>query len=448
MNAQDTIVASATAPGRGAISVIRLSGPNSVHIASLCCNKTLRPRYATFGSFLNASAQLDSGLWFFYPGPHSFTGEDIVEFQGHGGPVVIQSIIEALVHAGARLARPGEFTERAFLNNKIDLTQAEAISDLITASSIEAVKAANRSLAGGFGQEIQSIVEQITHLRTHLEAHIDFPDEDISPQALSEFGTVMTAALAYLETLLANASQGEKLNQASDIVLIGAPNAGKSSLLNALAKQPLAIVTDIPGTTRDLIRHTIVTQGLELRITDTAGIRETENQIEQEGIQRARNALAGADLIVCLFDEHTQDIGMNQILELLDTDNVSEPVVLIRNKIDLYDASAFTNNTPYPLVEISAKTGVGLDTLLNQMRSALEILPREDVYLARSRHVQLLTAARGYLFAATEQPLSHSCIDLIADDLRLAQNCLSEITGRFTSDDLLGEIFSNFCIGK
>lgn len=448
MSSQDTIVASATAPGRGAISVIRLSGPNSIHIASQCCNKTLRPRYATFGTFLNGSTQLDSGLWFFYPGPHSFTGEDIVEFQGHGGPVVIQSVIEALIHAGARLARPGEFTERAFLNNKIDLTQAEAISDLITASSVEAVKAANRSLAGGFGQEIHAIVEQIIHLRTHLEAHIDFPDEDISPQALSEFGTVMTAALDYLDTLLANASQGEKLNQASDIVLIGAPNAGKSSLLNALAKQPLAIVTDIPGTTRDLIRHTIVTHGLELRITDTAGIRDTENQIEQEGIQRARHALADADLIVCLFDEHTQDIGMSQIVELLNTNSISQPIVLIRNKIDLYDASAGKNETPYPLVEISAKTGVGLDRLLNQMRSTLEILPREDIYLARSRHVRLLTAAREYLFAATEQPLSHSYLDLIADDLRLAQNCLSEITGRFTSDDLLGEIFSNFCIGK
>lgn len=443
----DTIVASATAPGRGAISVIRLSGPQSVQIAELCSHKTFTPRLATYGGLYAGESHIDSGLWLYFPNPSSFTGEDVVEFQGHGGPIVIQAVIDTMIRAGARLARPGEFTERAFLNGKIDLTQAEAISDLISASSIEAVKAANRSLAGEFGHEIQLLMDQVIHLRTHLEAHIDFPDEDISPQALTEFGTVMSQALQYLASILEKANLGAKLNQASDLVLIGAPNAGKSSLLNTLAREPLAIVTDIPGTTRDLIRHHIVTHGLELRITDTAGIRVATDTIEQEGIIRARKAIETADLLICLFDESHDEISENDLAALLGSETITSPLIVVRNKKDL-SCEALRNTTQYPHCEISAKTGEGIDHLLSQIRSQLNIVPREDVYLARTRHIQLLAHAQGHLQTATTHPLTNEFLDLIAEDLRLAQNNLSEITGAFSSDDLLSQIFSSFCIGK
>lgn len=443
----DTIVASATAPGRGAISIIRLSGPLSVQIAQTCSRRQLQPRVAIYGDFYDNATPIDSGLWLFFPNPSSFTGEDVIEFQGHGGPVVIQAIIDTMIRAGARLARPGEFTERAFLNGKIDLTQAEAISDLISASSIEAVKAANRSLSGEFGQEIQTLVNQLIHLRTHLEAHIDFPDEDIAPQALTEFGDVMNQALTYLSTILMKANLGAKLNQAADIVLVGAPNAGKSSLLNTLAREPLAIVTDIPGTTRDLIRHHIVTHGLELRITDTAGIRIATDRIEQEGIARAQKAIEAADLLICLFDETYEQISDDDLEPLFGSLTITSPMIVVRNKKDLCQQQ-LTNATNHPSCEISAKTGEGVDQLLSQIRTMLNIVPRDDVYLARTRHLHLLALAQDYLQTATTHPLTNEFLDLIAEDLRLAQNSLSEITGAFSSNDLLSEIFSSFCIGK
>jgi len=443
----DTIVASATAPGRGAISVIRLSGPDALAIASRCQSKRLTPRVATFSPFISNGIQLDSGLWIYFPAPHSFTGENTVEFQGHGGPTVIQSIIQTLVDQGARLAQPGEFSERAFLNGKIDLTQAEAISDLIAASSIEAVKAANRSLAGEFGDEIRSLVDQIVHLRTHLEAHIDFPDEDISPQALEEFGLVLKNATTYLATLLERARLGSKLNQAADIVLIGTPNTGKSSLLNTLAKEPLAIVTDLPGTTRDLIRHHIVTHGLELRITDTAGLRTTDDPIEREGIQRTKQAIATADLIIAMFDETHLEITDRDVSQLIQLEALDTPILVVRNKMDLY-SSETNESLPYAYCQISAMTGDGIDELLAHIRSILQIIPRDDVFLARTRHINLLDQASACFLSALDHPLQQEFIDLIAEDLRLAQNALSEITGAFNSDDLLTEIFSNFCIGK
>ncbi|MGB0358269.1 MAG: tRNA uridine-5-carboxymethylaminomethyl(34) synthesis GTPase MnmE [Litorivicinaceae bacterium] len=442
----DTIVASATAPGRGAISIIRLSGPKSTEIAKALSGKSLKPRIATFGSITSNDEIIDTGIWIYFVAPHSFTGEDTVEFQGHGGPVVIQSILKLMTALGARLAAPGEFSQRAFLNGKIDLTQAEAISDLINASSISAVKAANNSLQGQFANHVNAIVTELISLRTQIEAHIDFPDEDIEPSSIEAFSSTINHIKNDLNTLIASANDGVKLNRSAEIVLIGEPNAGKSSLLNALAKEPLAIVTDIPGTTRDLIRHDLLIDGLEIRITDTAGIRSTDDVIENEGINRAINALQTADLVLCLFDERHHKISEDTVRNLVG--NTQTPIGLLRTKIDI-QIDPIENHTNYPLLEISAKTGHGLTDFRNWLLEKLSLTTHSQTpFLARQRHLEHLKQAKDYIEAATHHHLAIETIDLIAEDLRLTQNALSEITGTFTSDDLLTSIFSTFCIGK
>jgi tRNA modification GTPase len=442
----DTIVASATAPGRGAISIIRLSGPKSTEIAKILSGKSLKPRIATFGSITSNDEIIDTGIWIYFAAPHSFTGEDTVEFQGHGGPVVIQTILKLMTALGARLAAPGEFSQRAFLNGKIDLTQAEAISDLINASSISAVKAANNSLQGQFANHVNAIVTELISLRTQIEAHIDFPDEDIEPSSIEAFSSTINHIKNDLNTLIASANDGVKLNRSAEIVLIGEPNAGKSSLLNALAKEPLAIVTDIPGTTRDLIRHDLLIDGLEIRITDTAGIRSTDDVIENEGINRAINALQTADLVLCLFDERHHKISEDTVRNLVG--NTQTPIGLLRTKIDI-QIDPIENHTNYPLLEISAKTGHGLTDFRNWLLEKLSLTTHSQTpFLARQRHLEHLKQAKDYIEAATHHHLAIETIDLIAEDLRLTQNALSEITGTFTSDDLLTSIFSTFCIGK
>lgn len=442
----DTIVASATAPGRGAISIIRLSGPKSTEIAKALSGKSLKPRIATFGSITSNNEIIDTGIWIYFVAPHSFTGEDTVEFQGHGGPVVIQTILKLMTALGARLAAPGEFSQRAFLNGKIDLTQAEAISDLINASSISAVKAANNSLQGQFANHVNAIVTELISLRTQIEAHIDFPDEDIEPSSIEAFSSTINHIKNDLNTLIASANDGVKLNRSAEIVLIGEPNAGKSSLLNALAKEPLAIVTDIPGTTRDLIRHDLLIDGLEIRITDTAGIRSTDDVIENEGINRAINALQTADLVLCLFDERHHKISEDTVRNLVG--NTQTPIGLLRTKIDI-QIDPIENHTNYPLLEISAKTGHGLTDFRNWLLEKLSLTTHSQTpFLARQRHLEHLKQAKDYIEAATHHHLAIETIDLIAEDLRLTQNALSEITGTFTSDDLLTSIFSTFCIGK
>lgn len=442
----DTIVASATAPGRGAISIIRLSGPKSTEIAKALSGKSLKPRIATFGSITSNDEIIDTGIWIYFVAPHSFTGEDTVEFQGHGGPVVIQTILKLMTALGARLAAPGEFSQRAFLNGKIDLTQAEAISDLINASSISAVKAANNSLQGQFANHVNVIVTELISLRTQIEAHIDFPDEDIEPSSIEAFSSTINHIKNDLNTLIASANDGVKLNRSAEIVLIGEPNAGKSSLLNALAKEPLAIVTDIPGTTRDLIRHDLLIDGLEIRITDTAGIRSTDDVIENEGINRAINALQTADLVLCLFDERHHKISEDTVRNLVG--NTQTPIGLLRTKIDI-QIDPIENHTNYPLLEISAKTGHGLTDFRNWLLEKLSLTTHSQTpFLARQRHLEHLKQAKDYIEAATHHHLAIETIDLIAEDLRLTQNALSEITGTFTSDDLLTSIFSTFCIGK
>ncbi len=443
----DTIVASATAPGRGAISIIRLSGPLSLHIAKILCGKTLKPRIATFGSVTFNTETVDTGIWIHFAAPNSFTGEDIVEFQGHGGPVVVQTILRVATELGARLANPGEFSQRAFLNDKIDLTQAEAISDLINASSLSAVKAANNSLRGEFANSVNTIVTRLVVLRTQLEAHIDFPDEDIEPKDTKAFSAAINHIKHELNKLLISAHDGAKLNRSAEIVLIGEPNAGKSSLLNSLAKEPLAIVTDIPGTTRDLIRYDLLIDGLEVRITDTAGIRSTNDMIESEGINRAIRTMETADLILCLFDERHHRITDDIVQKLIEnTTNTS--LALLSTKIDIRQKPV-KNHTTYPLLRISAKTGDGISEFQSWLLEKLNLTTHcETPYLARERHIKHLALAETYIDAADQHKLSIETIDLIAEDLRLTQNALSEITGKFTSDDLLTSIFSTFCIGK
>ena len=447
MNLSDTIVASATAPGRGAISIIRLSGDNSLRIAEALAGKTFTPRLATFGKLISDGLLIDTGVWIYFKGPNSFTGEDVVEFQGHGGPVVIQTILRTIIAQGARLANPGEFSQRAFLNNRIDLTQAEAISDLINATSVSAVKAANQSLSGEFANRIHAIVADLIQLRTQIEAHIDFPDEDIDPQNLREFSDQLTNLHHHLQSLKLAANEGARLNRASDVVLIGEPNVGKSSLLNALANEPLAIVTNIPGTTRDLIRHDLLLDGIELRVTDTAGIRATEDVIETEGIQRARNAIETADIALCLFDERHHTITESLVNRLIG-DTTSAAIGIIRTKNDIQRQPTI-NQTNYPLIEISAVSGSGLNQLKDWLLNQLNLNSNaETPFLARERHTIQLAIALNYLHQAMSQPINLETIDLLAEDLRLTQNALSEITGSFTSDDLLGSIFSTFCLGK
>ena len=447
MSLSDTIVASATPPGRGAISIIRLSGGNSLQIAEALAGKTFTPRLATFGKLISDGLLIDTGVWIYFKGPNSFTGEDIIEFQGHGGPVVIQTILRTIIAQGARLANPGEFSQRAFLNNRIDLTQAEAISDLINATSVSAVKAANQSLSGEFANRIHAIVADLIRLRTQIEAHIDFPDEDIDPQNLREFSDQLTNIHHHLQSLKLAAKEGARLNRASDVVLIGEPNVGKSSLLNALANEPLAIVTNIPGTTRDLIRHDLLLDGIELRVTDTAGIRATEDVIETEGIQRARNAIETADIALCLFDERHRTITESLVNSLVG-DTTSAAIGIIRTKNDI-QIQPTINQTNYPLIEISAVSGSGLNQLKDWLLNELNLNSNaETPFLARERHVIQLAIALNYLNQAMSQPVGLETIDLLAEDLRLTQKALSEITGSFTSNDLLGSIFSTFCIGK
>ena len=442
----DTIVASATAPGRGAISIIRLSGPNSLKFAQQLSGKTLTPRHALFGSVILNGELIDTGIWIYFKGPNSFTGEDTVEFQGHGGPLVIQAVLKAMTQLGARLAQPGEFSQRAFLNGKIDLTQAEAISDLINASSLSAVKAANQSLRGEFAFKIDSIVQQIIAIRTQIEAHIDFPDEDIDPTNIDQFKRAIEQINDHLIDVIQTAKHGARLNQLTDIVLIGEPNVGKSSLLNALAKEPLAIVTDVPGTTRDLIRHNLIIDGLELRITDTAGIRATTDAIEQEGINRAVKAIEDADIVLCLFDNRSHSITKYDIDQLTGISQ-TKAVGLIQTKSDI--THTIHNQTSYPFLKISAKTGDGLPNFKSWLLTQLNLSPTSETpFLARERHVEQLDKASLFITAAMCQSISTETIELVAEDLRLAQKNLSEITGTFTSDDLLTSIFSTFCIGK
>jgi tRNA modification GTPase len=440
----DTITAQVTPPGRGGVAIVRVSGPLTATIASTILHQPLAPRVATYLSFHDAdNSVLDEGLALYFPNPHSFTGEDVLELQGHGGPVVVDLILQRVLQLGARLARPGEFSERAFLNGKMDLAQAEAVADLIDASSSQAARLALRSLQGEFSRAIHALTEKIIYLRIYIEAAIDFTDEEIDFLADDKLSLQMQHILTDLTLIQQNAKQGSFLREGITAVIAGAPNVGKSSLLNQLSGKDIAIVTDVPGTTRDVLRDLILIDDMPMHIVDTAGLRESNDVVELEGMRRAHHEIAHADLVLYLQDASRPEA-------IVDMPAIADhcPVIILRNKIDLIVESPTTNESENLVLSISAKTGAGIDLLKSTIKQLVGYKQVEGVYLARRRHLDALTRTEQHVQAAFTQLTTSKAGELAAEDLRLAQNAISEITGEFTSDDLLGRIFSSFCIGK
>lgn len=447
MTHPDTITALATPPGRGGIAVIRISGPNVQTITTQLIGKVPKPRHAFFSPFLDENnTPIDEGLAIFFPNPHSFTGEDVLELHGHGGPAVVDCLLRRILQLGARLARPGEFSERAFLNNKIDLAQAEAIADLIDASSEQAARASLRSLQGEFSKKIHELVEGVIHLRMYVEAAIDFVEEEIDFLGNQQVQKRLTTVLEQLTLIQASAMQGSLLRDGITAVIAGEPNVGKSSLLNQLSGKDIAIVTDIPGTTRDLLREHIVLDGLPIHFIDTAGLRESLDPVEQEGIRRARAEMERADLILCVVDAQDTNAPENKLLGDIPA---HAPTIVIRNKIDLTEESAsIVEKESRTVISLSAKKGMGMELLRGHIKSRVGFAGNMDgIFSARRRHLDALEKAKDFLLHGQQQ-LDARAGELLAEDLRLAQRSLSEITGEFTSDDLLGRIFSSFCIGK
>ncbi|WP_274571641.1 tRNA uridine-5-carboxymethylaminomethyl(34) synthesis GTPase MnmE [Neisseria leonii] len=451
---QPVIAAIATAAGRGGVGVIRLSGKNLLPLAQrISGGKTPVPRTAVYTDFVDENGQpIDNGLLLYFAAPASFTGEDVIELQGHGGPVVMQMLLSRCLELGARPAEPGEFTKRAFLNNKLDLAQAESVADLIDASSRSAARMAVRSLKGAFSQHIHALVDDLITLRMLVEATLDFPEEDIDFLEAADARGKLAGLQGRLKTVLQSAEQGALLREGMSVVLAGAPNVGKSSLLNALAGDEVAIVTDIAGTTRDTVREQITLDGVPVHIIDTAGLRDTDDVVEQIGIERSRRAVREADVALILIDPSD---GLNAKTQAVLADlPPTLKKIEIRNKIDLTGETAgvFSDGlTPQSgadcLIKLSAKTGSGLDLLKQALLKEVGWQGEsEGLFLARSRHLAALKTA------GAELELAALCgsrqIELLAEHLRLAQNACSEITGEFTADDLLGVIFSRFCIGK
>lgn len=443
----DTIVAIATPPGRGGVGIIRLSGPKSYSIAlELNGNKALTPRLVTFCPFYRNSSELvDQGLMLYFKAPHSFTGEDIVEVQAHGSPVVLDILVKELVVLGARLARPGEFSERAFLNDKIDLTQAEAIADLIQASSQTAARMALRSLQGDFSNKINQLNDQLINLRLYVEAAIDFPEEEIDFLNDGKVATLLQSIITQLDLIRSQANQGVILREGLSVVIAGRPNAGKSTLINSLAGRDVAIVTEIAGTTRDVMKEHILLDEIPVHIIDTAGLRESQDVVEKEGIKRAWLELKKADCVLLVVD--VNEVQQHQLLtqEIKSALPDGIPIITIFNKIDTLGLSSEIKEEG---VYLSAKSGEGIDSLKSVIKDAVGYQPNEGHFLARRRHLQALDDAKNSLLTGQKQLLEHRAGELLAEDLRLAHLYLCEITGEFSSDDLLGKIFSSFCIGK
>lgn len=442
----DTIAAIATPPGNGGVGIIRISGSIVLKIAEALIGKIPLPRQATYSAFLDSNGStLDSGLSLYFPGPASYTGEDILELQGHGGSVVLDMLLKRVLSLGARLARPGEFTERAFLNNKLDLAQAEAVADLIESSTEKSARSALKSMQGVFSAQINELVEELTELRTYVEAAIDFVDEDIDFLTDGVVENRIIRLLANIQQIQKTAQQGRLLRDGMTVVLAGKPNAGKSSLLNALTGHEAAIVTDIAGTTRDVLRERIQLDGMPLHIIDTAGLRESDNAIEKEGIRRAYEEIRRADLILLL-------IAANEHESTDDLTSLPENIKIIRvyNKIDLLGQTPKIDQHGQDTnIYLSVKTGAGLDLLKDCLKQSVGFNEAaDDVFIARRRHVEALSMGYEFVDNALKQLQISQAGELVAEDLRQAQNSLSEITGQFTSDDLLGRIFSSFCIGK
>ncbi|BCL76801.1 tRNA modification GTPase MnmE [Jeongeupia sp. HS-3] len=442
-SSSELIAAVATAPGRGGVGVIRLSGPGLVALTQALIGRELTARHAHFARFKASDGSvIDEGIALWFPGPNSFTGEDVLELQGHGGPVVLQMLLSRCAELGARHAEAGEFSKRAFLNGKLDLAQAEAVADLIDAQSEAAARSALKSLDGAFSREVHSLVDQLITLRMLVEATLDFPEEDIDFLEAANARGKLAGIAAQLQAVLATATQGKLLREGAHIVLIGQPNVGKSSLMNALAGEDVAIVTEIAGTTRDTVRELIQLDGVPVHIIDTAGLRETDDVVEKIGIERTWTAIARADLALLLLDSRDGITGHDRAI--LDRLPATLPVLRVFNKIDLTGEIAVQpgNND----IRVSAKAGLGLATLRQQLLERVGWHGEtEAVFIARERHLDAIRRAQDHLGSADAAYLQ---IELFAEELRLAQNALNEITGAFTSDDLLGVIFSRFCIGK
>ena len=443
--AADTIAAIATAPGRGGVGIVRVSGRRLLALAEALSGKQPPPRVATLAEFLAADGSvIDSGLLLHFPAPHSFTGEDVLELQGHGGPVVMQMLLARCLDLGARLAEPGEFTRRAYLNGKLDLAQAEAVVDLIDAATSSAARSAMRSLHGEFSNEIHALLEQLTELRALVEASLDFPDEDIDfLQAADAFGRIERLQQR-LDKVFARARQGSLLRGGLHVVLAGQPNVGKSSLLNRLAGDELAIVTPMPGTTRDIVRGTLQVEGVPLRVIDTAGLRDSDDEVEKIGIARTWREIERADVVVLLVDARSGVADAElAILAQLPTHLAR---VTVYNKVDLAGRPAERHEEARGIaISLSAKYGEGIDLLRQELLRIAGWQPTEDVFIARERHLRALSETREHIAAARAQLPQ---LELFAEELRLAQAALSSITGEFSADDLLGEIFGRFCLGK
>ena len=454
----DTIIAQATAPGRGGVGIVRVSGPKASAIAEALVPCTLKPRLATYTPFVDINKSIiDQGIALFFKGPNSFTGEDVLELQGHGGQVVMDMLIDAVLATGhARLANPGEFSEQAFLNDKLDLAQAEAIADLIDASSKQAAKSALRSLQGEFSTQIQTLSDQIVHLRMYVEAAIDFPEEEIDFLSDGKVSGDLSAIMESLTKVREQAKQGTLLREGMQVVIAGRPNAGKSSLLNALAGRDSAIVTDIAGTTRDVLKEHIHIDGMPVHIIDTAGLRESPDKVEQIGIERAWQAINEADHVLFVVDStSTSIIDPYEIWpEFMARLPQGIPVTVVRNKADLSTldighSTVATEHGEISVINLSAKQGSGVDTLKSHLAKTMGFdTTTEGQFIARRRHIDALDQAYSYVSTGEQQLHDAMAGELLAEELRLAHQALCEITGEFTSDDLLGKIFSSFCIGK
>lgn len=450
----DTIAAIATATGRGGVGIVRVSGPKALEIAERFLKHPLKPRYAHFGSFFDKDDQpLDQGIALSFKAPNSFTGEDVLELQAHGGPVVLDMVLRTCVDYGARLAEPGEFTQRAFLNDKLDLVQAEAIADLIDSTSETAARSALRSLHGDFSRRVTDITDELIKIRMFVEAAIDFPEEEIDFLADSQVLQQLDELKLKLNEIMSAANQGALLTEGIRVVIAGRPNAGKSSLLNALAGSDSAIVTDVEGTTRDVLKEQIAIDGMPVHIIDTAGLRESDDKVEQIGIERAWKEINQADLILLVYDgvkepNFDPEKDWSDFLAQLSR---HDHIVLVQNKIDQsnLDAEVDFLQERWKRIKLSAKTCFGIDLLRDYLKEFVGFnTVEEGSFTARRRHLTALKAALNHVELGRDQLILANAGELLAEDLRLAQEALSTITGRFSADDLLGEIFGSFCIGK